>query len=92
MVDAIPSAGIGQNRETEFVQGAAKSSDGIKAMRNAATTAAGVPLSTRVDPDVAAALKRASLERKLHGIEPNSLRDIMEEALAPWLRAHGYLP
>lgn len=61
-------------------------------MQVAASAASGVSLSTRIHPDYATALKRASLERKLNGVEPNSLRDILEEAVAPWLKAHGYLP
>jgi hypothetical protein len=50
-----------------------------------------VPLTTRVRADFAAALKRASLERQLSGVLPNSLQDILDDALEPWLRANGYL-
>ena len=50
------------------------------------------PLSTRIRADMAAALKRASLERQLAGIEPHTLQDILEEAIEPWLQSHGYLP
>ena len=50
-----------------------------------------VPLTTRVRADYAAALKRASLERQLAGEFPNTLQDILEEALGPWLRDHGYV-
>jgi hypothetical protein len=49
------------------------------------------PLTTRVRSEFATALKRASLERQLHGITPNTLQDILEEALEPWLRKNGYL-
>lgn len=49
------------------------------------------PLSTKLREDFAKALKRASLERQLHGQEPNTVQDILEEALEPWLRKHGYL-
>jgi len=49
------------------------------------------PLSTRIRADYAAALKRASLERQLSGIAPNTLQDILEEALGPWLAANGYV-
>jgi hypothetical protein len=49
-----------------------------------------VPISTRLREDFAKALKRASLERQLKNIEPNTLQDILEEALEPWLRANGY--
>lgn len=49
------------------------------------------PLSTKLREDFAKALKRASLERQLHGQEPNTVQDILEEALEPWLKKHGYL-
>ena len=50
-----------------------------------------VPLTTRVRTDYAAALKRASLERQLAGLTPNTLQDILEAAVEPWLRSNGYL-
>lgn len=50
------------------------------------------PISTRIRADMAAALKRASLERQLSGTEPNTLQDILEAAIEPWLKANGYLP
>ncbi|HZU36392.1 MAG TPA: hypothetical protein VFA18_10815 [Gemmataceae bacterium] len=50
-----------------------------------------VPVTTRVRADFATALKRASLQRQLDGVLPNTLQDILEEALEPWLRSHGYL-
>lgn len=49
------------------------------------------PFTTRLRADFAQALQRASLTRKLEGKEPNTLQDILEEALEPWLRQHGYL-
>ncbi len=49
------------------------------------------PLSTRIRADLATALKRASLERQLGGIEPNTVQDILEQVLEPWLRTNGYL-
>lgn len=55
-----------------------------------APTLARVPISTRIRGDFAAALKRASLERQLKAIEPNTLQDILEEAIEPWLRNNGY--
>jgi hypothetical protein len=51
-----------------------------------------LPISTRIRSDFASALKRASLERQLSGTEPNTLQDILEEAIEPWLRSNGYLP
>jgi hypothetical protein len=50
-----------------------------------------VPVGARVRTELATALKRASLERQLQGIEPNSLQDILEEAIDLWLRKYGYL-
>lgn len=49
------------------------------------------PISTRIRADFAAALKRASLERQLSGTEPNTLQDILEQAIEPWLRSNGYI-
>ncbi len=49
------------------------------------------PVSTRLRADLVAALKRASLERQLQGIEPSSLRAILEDAIEPWLKGQGYL-
>jgi hypothetical protein len=50
-----------------------------------------VPLSTRMRADYAELLKRASLERQLEKVQPNTLQDILEEAVEPWLRSNGYL-
>lgn len=50
-----------------------------------------VPITTRARPDVASALKRASLERQLAGTEPFYVQDIMEVALETWLRDNGHL-
>lgn len=50
-----------------------------------------VPISTRIRGDFSAALKRASLERQLNSVEPNTLQAILEEAIEPWLKSNGYL-
>lgn len=50
-----------------------------------------VPISTRIRLDFAAALKRASLERQLNSVEPNTLQDILEQAIEPWLKSNGYI-
>lgn len=57
----------------------------------AAPTVARAPISTRIRSDLANALKRASLERQLGGVEPNTVQDILEQILEPWLRTNGYL-
>lgn len=48
-------------------------------------------VSTRIRADFAKALKRASLQRQLESVRPNTLQEILEEAVEPWLRKHGYL-
>jgi hypothetical protein len=50
-----------------------------------------VPVGARVRTELAAALKRASLNRQLQGIQPNSVQDILEDALELWLHKHGLL-
>jgi hypothetical protein len=50
-----------------------------------------VPVGARFRTELAAALKRTSLERQLQGIQPNSVQDILEEALELWLHKHGLL-
>ncbi len=49
-----------------------------------------VPITTRCRPEVASALKRASLQRQLAGIEPYYVQDIMEQALENWLKQQGF--
>ena len=49
------------------------------------------PLTTRIRTDYSEALKRASLERQLSSTFPNTLQEILEEALEPWLKSKGYL-
>ena len=50
------------------------------------------PLSTRIRAEYAIALKRASLERQLAGEYPNTISEILNELLGPWLKSNGYLP
>jgi len=50
-----------------------------------------IPVNVRVRPDLAAALQTASLQRQMEGLEPSSKREIVEQALEPWLRQHGFL-
>lgn len=49
------------------------------------------PITTRARPEVASALKRASLQRQLAGASPSSMQDIMEVALENWLKENGHL-
>ena len=50
-----------------------------------------LPLTTRVRSDFAVALKRASLQRQLNRVFPNTVQEIVEDALESWLRSNGYL-
>lgn len=50
-----------------------------------------VPLTTRLQPATAAALKRAGLEQKLRGRKPATVQEIAEAALQHWLRDHQFL-
>lgn len=56
-----------------------------------AATQSRMPLTSRARADLAIVLKRASLQRQLNGQVPNSLQDLLDEALEAWLRSNGYL-
>src|SRR5438874_2660103 len=95
-----PTADVNPDIEKDFVYGdkagagkpsapAASEEQGRKRQNGSVINR--VPLTTRIREDFAAALKRASLERQLKGEFPNTMLDILEEALEPWLRNHGYI-
>jgi len=50
-----------------------------------------VPLTIRLNPQTADALRRACLEQKLARRAPNSQQEIAEIAISGWLREYGYL-
>jgi hypothetical protein len=50
-----------------------------------------VPITVRLRPLIAEALKRASLQRQLNGYEIYTQQDIVEDALIPWLKSEGFL-
>lgn len=50
-----------------------------------------IPITVRLRPEIAGALKRASLERQLAAAEFFSQQEIVERALAAWLRENGGL-
>jgi hypothetical protein len=55
------------------------------------TGASNGAVNVRIDPKITNALARASLERRINQ-QPTSLhREIVAEALAVWLKKHGYL-
>lgn len=49
------------------------------------------PISSRMRTDFQAALKRASVENRLASKEPSSVQYILEQAVEPWLKQHGFL-
>jgi hypothetical protein len=49
-----------------------------------------VPIGARVRTERAVALKRASLERQLKGMQPSAVQDILEEAIELWLVKNGH--
>jgi hypothetical protein len=82
-----PPTPVDPNIEKAFVYGdKATPADSVQA-----PVVARAPLSTRIRADFAAALKKASLERQLKNVTPNSLQSILEEAIEPWLSKNGYL-
>ncbi|WP_345327660.1 hypothetical protein [Novipirellula rosea] len=50
-----------------------------------------IPVTVRLRPEVAGALKRASLERELEGEQVFTQQDLVEQALEPWLKENGFL-
>ena len=50
-----------------------------------------IPVTVRLRPELAGALKRASLERQLAGEEAYTQQELVEQALEPWLKSLGYI-
>jgi hypothetical protein len=50
-----------------------------------------IPVTVRLRPAIAGALKRASLQRELEGQEIFSQQALVEQLLEPWLQDEGYL-
>jgi hypothetical protein len=88
-----PSPPIDAAKVAAFLN-AAKSKSGGEAIKPTPTTPvlARSPFSTRIRTDLVSALKRASLQRELDGVEPHTLVEILEQAVEPWLKSNGYLP
>jgi hypothetical protein len=84
-------AGKGKPDQPMPAQATAQTPEGVNAKGQTGNAIGRVPLTTRVRADLAMALKRASLQRQLDGVFPNTLQDMLEEALEPWLRSNGYL-
>lgn len=50
-----------------------------------------IPVTVRLRPEIAGALKRASLERELDGEQVFTQQELVEQVLEPWLFSQGYL-
>ena len=50
-----------------------------------------IPVTIRLRPEIAGALKRASLVRQLNGEEVFTQQELVESALEPWLVEEGYI-
>jgi hypothetical protein len=79
---------VDPQREREFVHGTKATPTTTPASTSRLVR---VLVSTRIRSEFADALKRASLERQLNKVEPNTLQDILEQAIEPWLRSNGYI-
>ena len=93
LVEGLKSNGgtpIDPSLEKQFVYGN-KPQPEIKTPQTQMINHNRVPISTRMRADFSIALKRASLERQLNGVEPNTLQDILEQAIEPWLKSNGYI-
>jgi hypothetical protein len=77
---------IDPKREHEFVHG---TQTPATAPPGTTSPTRRLPISTRIRADYAEALKRASLQRQLNKVEPNTLQDILEQAIEPWLKENG---
>jgi hypothetical protein len=87
-----PAPAIDPKREETFVYSEkARGADAPAAPATTTPTISRSPLSTRIRTDFSKALKRASLDRQLKEVEPNTLCDILEQAIEPWLKSNGYL-
>lgn len=49
-----------------------------------------IPITVRLRPEIAGALKRASLERQLAAAEFFSQQEIVERALVAWMHENGH--
>jgi len=50
-----------------------------------------IPVTVRLRPEIAGALKRASLERQLAGETLFTQQELVEQVLEPWLKREGHL-
>lgn len=86
-----PAPPVDPKAEKDFVFQNKAQGEGASAPSTTTPVIPRSPLSTRIRTDFAKALKHASLDRQLKGVEPYTISDILEQALEPWLKSNGYL-
>lgn len=92
LVATSPNEEVGEGRRASApVKRPAKSAPQKRAELPRLLATLLVPVTVRLRPEIASALKRASLERQLNGVETYTQQDIVEEALLPWLQAEGLI-
>ncbi len=89
-VEATESAGV-SGAEERFLASPAKRAAAKRPDPSPLLATLLVPVTVRLRPEIASALKRASLQRQLNGFKTFTQQDIVEEALLPWLQAEGLL-
>jgi len=87
-----PPPDSGRAAEEQFVYGKKAPATSDLTSHRQVRVVTRVPFTSRIRADFAQAVTRASLERRLEGIGPNTVQEILESALEPWLKANGYLP
>ena len=89
VVEAAAETEVQERRRTKTRSRGAANSTREEPMMSMANLL--VPLTTRLSPSTAAALKRAGLEQKLYGRTPSTVQEIAEEAIRAWLADEGFL-
>ena len=79
---------IDPKREKEFVYGHLPNEQPVST-KPVGHVIVRVALSTRIRADLAAALKRMSLERQLNAVTPHAIQELLEQALDEWLKNNG---
>lgn len=73
-----------------FIHEAAQPTQRLKASAGGQSVAGTGAINARIDPNITTTLLRASLDRRIEGKTPSTMRDIIAEALTEWLKKNGY--
>lgn len=74
-----------------FIHQEAPHTQRLKAGAGSRTVAGTGAINARIDPSITTALLRASLDRRIEGRIPSTMRDIIAEALTEWLKRNAYI-